>query len=434
MTELSGFPYQEIQFDKKGRLVDPAEVGAADDMITGRQVTDLLILSHGWNNDIARARALYRELAEHLRATLDAGSGGGLPGRRLALVGLLWPAKKFAEEELIPGGAAGLGGKLTDADLIEQIEGLRDLFDDDTADRLEGLVPDLEDRRSARREFVDLVRGALDDLDDEATAEIPRGFFKAPGEKVLDDFAKPPPVVVGEGGGAAGIGDDDGDGGPRGFFGGVRAGARNVLNYLTYYKMKARAGKIGAGGVHDVVRGLHERHPEVKLHLAGHSFGGRLVTACALGSGQEPELVFDSMTLLQAAFSHNGFAERFDGENDGFFRPVVARRRVRGPIVITHTAADRAVGLAYPLASRLAGQNAAALGDKDDPFGGLGRNGAQRMRPDEVDEGKLLAAGGAYAFGPAKIFNLDADGVIEGHGDVARREVAHAIVEAVATT
>src|SRR4029450_4507756 len=47
-------------------------------------------------------------------------------------------------------------------------------------------------------------------------------------------------------------------------------------------------------------------------------------------------------------------------------------------------AAARAVGIAYPVASRLAGTVASAFGDANDKFGGLGRNGAQKMERGEV--------------------------------------------------
>ena len=60
------------------------------------------------------------------------------------------------------------------------------------------------------------------------------------------------------------------------------------------------------------------------------------------------------MTLLQAAFSHNGFAVKFDHKHDGAFRTVLGEKRVAGPVLITHTKNDKAVGIAYPLASRIA--------------------------------------------------------------------------------
>jgi len=49
--------------------------------------------------------------------------------------------------------------------------------------------------------------------------------------------------------------------------------------------------------------------------------------------------------LLQAAFSHNGFGQKYDGQHDGFFRNVMAGGLLRGPIHITHSKLDIVVGL-----------------------------------------------------------------------------------------
>jgi hypothetical protein len=168
-------------------------------------------------------------------------------------------------------------------------------------------------------------------------------------------------------GGAAGLGD---------LFSGIKAGATRFLNYLTYYEMKARAGTAGKG-----VAQLLDRVASAvqRVYLIGHSFGGRLVSAAAMAS-TTPKI--QSMTLLQAAFSHNGFSANFDDSepaHPGFFREVVIRGRVKGPILVTHTPNDTAVGILYPFASRLSGTVASAFGDQNDKFGGIGRNGAQSM-------------------------------------------------------
>jgi hypothetical protein len=136
------------------------------------------------------------------------------------------------------------------------------------------------------------------------------------------------------------------------------------------------------------------------------------------------------MTLLQAAFSHNGFAEDFDGERDGFFREVVAQGKVAGPIVVTHTRNDTAVGIAYPIASRLSRQDASDLGDEDDVFGGIGRNGALARVTTEAVAGELLGADGVYAFTAGKLHNLKADRFIADHGAVTGPEVANALLAA----
>jgi hypothetical protein len=79
------------------------------------------------------------------------------------------------------------------------------------------------------------------------------------------------------------------------------------------------------------------------------------------------------------------------------------------------------------MASRLNGDTTSGLGDKNDKFGGIGRNGAQQMEAGEVVEGKMLAADGAYRFQPGIIFNLEANDLIPGHSDITGKEVAHAI-------
>ena len=136
------------------------------------------------------------------------------------------------------------------------------------------------------------------------------------------------------------------------------------------------------------------------------------------------------MTLLQAAFSHYGFAEGYDGDKDGFFRRMVTDNMVRGPVIITHSRHDIAVGFAYALASRLAHQVAAGLGDANDLYGGIGRNGAQKT-PEAVT-GQLQQAGTDYDFTSPSVVNLNADDIITGHSDIRSEPVAFAVLSAVA--
>jgi hypothetical protein len=74
----------------------------------------------------------------------------------------------------------------------------------------------------------------------------------------------------------------------------------------------------------------------------------------------------------------------------------------------------------------------AAFGDEHDVFGGLGRNGAQKMEQGEVVVGRLMPQGSTYTFAPGKFFNLEASDFIKGHSDVTGREVAHAVCRVIA--
>jgi hypothetical protein len=138
-----------------------------------------------------------------------------------------------------------------------------------------------------------------------------------------------------------------------------------------------------------------------------------------------------TMTLLQAAFSHYGFADGWAPGQNGVFRNVVTDKKITGPVLITHTARDHAVGIAYALASRVAGQIAAAVGDAKDPYGGLGRNGA-RKTPEAINR-TLLDEHGSYQWQPGKLYNLLADNYISGHSDITGPQVANALWSAINT-
>jgi hypothetical protein len=110
----------------------------------------------------------------------------------------------------------------------------------------------------------------------------------------------------------------------------------------------------------------------------------------------------------------------------------VDNQRIKGPILITHTINDRAVAFAYPLASRINGDRTMAFGDKDDAFGAMGRNGAQKMEDGECIVGQLLPVGANYTFQPGKYFNLEADDFVKDHRDVTGKEICYAVRKAIA--
>jgi hypothetical protein len=306
-------------------------------------------------------------------------------------------------------------------------------------ERMAELIPKLETSADAQREFVQLlseaVAGEFDHIA-EAHEEGAPDFERRDGAEVLADLRKPvlPQVKPGGGGAAAGLGmsgtlsDEGGAAGLFSNFGGsIKSAATRLLNLTTYYVMKDRAGVIGREALNPMLNRLQQSTPAtIRWHLAGHSFGGRLVTAAVDGPHT---LRVKSLILLQAAFSHNGFAQKYDGKNNGAFHRIVDGKKIDGPILITHTRNDSAVGLAYPLASRLRGDTAAALGDANDLYGGVGRNGAQHV-PGAVFQ-KLLPTTTAYTLkGGSQIYNLLADQFISGHSAIENREVAHAMAAA----
>jgi hypothetical protein len=72
-----------------------------------------------------------------------------------------------------------------------------------------------------------------------------------------------------------------------------------------------------------------------------------------------------------------------------------------------------------------------AIGDENDVFGGIGRNGAVKMKPDEFVKGRLLPHMSPYQFVAKKLHNLQADEFISNHHDVTGRQVANALLYAI---
>ncbi len=427
MHEIEGFPYREVQLRKDGRIHDDAEVDNVIESIFGGGTTDLLVFAHGWKNDLNDARGIYRQLARRLREQIDGGFDIG--NRKLAILGWLWPAKKFTDPELIVGG----GASADDDDMKELFADLEDFFDAADADAKLAQLHQLLNQEDPDFAVVADLIGHLvepDDIGDDLALELSPEFFSDSAEEVLDTLSKP---TLGDVLGNA-PGDDEVGGGQAGLFGdllgGIRSGARKFLNATTYYQMKKRAGVVGSRGGLDILKRIRQIHPQLRLHLVGHSFGGRVVAAAATGPNGVSDLEIDSLSLLQAAFSHHGLGRTKDGK-EGFFRPVVAQQRVRGPILITHTKNDQAVQLPYAIASRLTGQDAAAVGDAEDSYGAIGSNGAQGTPEVDVDNKLLLDPGGIYAFAAHKPHNLLADAHIPSHNEVAQPAVANVILQAV---
>lgn len=441
-TQYGGFPAYELMYDQGGQLLDPQ---AEADLIAGipspPEVADVVLFSHGWNNNEDEARALYAAFFANVRA---AANEGRLALKNLVVGAIFWPSKKFTDPTLIPGGAASIGdGPLS---LDAQLDAFKAIFvgnqnAEAMVEHARSMIPTLAVSQSAQNDFVaslvslvPLPRGPEDEGLDEA-----RVALKAiPGSAVLQGLSVPtmPVLPLPMTGGAASLQLGGALSALGNIIGGVQGAATSLLNALTYYTMKDRAGIVGSNGVAQTILALASSRPVARIHLIGHSFGGRVVTAAANAlPASGPKLA--TMMLLEAAYSHYGLAQKWDGTNDGAFRSVVSDRKVKGAISITHSSHDWPVGVAYPVASRIMNQVAAAIGGASDKFGGMGRNGAQAT-PEAFDD-FLLPVGGVYQPLPASkwIRNLNGDGptppVIESHGDVTKPEIVHAWISALGT-
>ena len=420
MPTVEGFDFFTLQFDENGTLQSGQEF---DGLTTrARAATDVVFIAHGFRNDENEATELYTRFLGTFRANLARPEFGALANRQIVFAGVYWPSKPFRESygDASSGTRALERPAATLADARAQLEDLK--ADASTAqrqalDRAIALLPTLENNPPAQNEFVTLVWSLLDTANTDTTEALPQIRSRS-GEEILARLSPPP------GHGTRGIGDVGGR---------IAGGVGQFLNLTKWYAMKDRSGTVGATGVAKAVRSLRASCPDVRIHVVGHSLGGRLAASCAKALGTSPKVPLDSLMLLEAAFSHFGFSANNGRGAAGFFREVIDQQVVKGPFVSTFSAQDTVVGRAYSLMSRLASDNTRAIGDERDEFGGIGRNGP--LKTSEVATGKLNRAGTPYQFKDRVINNLDGSGgLITNHSDVTNEAVTYAFASAMLRT
>ena len=432
MAPLSGFPYAEISYDKDGAVLGGDQALRA--LAADPAVTDLLVLVHGWNDDAPAARAGYAALAVSLRAVI--GRLPALTQRGVGIVGLLWPATATANLLMVPAGTPTTGTPVTERDVLDEIDRLRPVFPGAAAQRrldtAARQVPELTAKPEAQDAFVDQVRTLLPRGPEDA-AQLPEessGFRNTPGHELLARTAgMPVGPPSGHSAGAPGYAE---------LAGGILGSSLNLLSYLNFEEMKRRSGVIGEQGLGPTVTSVKAARPDLRVQLAGHSLGARLVCGAARAVSAGPPEPIASVALLQAAFSHYGFAGDWDpgtpGNQVGYYRPDIVDHRFSGPMLITYTANDLVLSILYAFASGYAHGVAdfRVGGGPDDIYGALGRNGA--LRTPEAVAATLLAPGGGYAWQAGRPHNLLADQFISGHSDWTNQAVAYAVLSAIATT
>jgi len=423
MQIIEGFDFFPLTFDDGGKLESSQEFELLTDRANTGPATDAIFVAHGFRNDVADATTLYTSFLKTFRGHLLRPEFHGLAERRFVVAGVYWPSKPF--RETYDTGAGGTRGLHDDsrvmADAKAQLEDLKkhgaSLAQRRKLEKAIKLLPALEGNTKAQDEFVKLVLSLLEHSALDKTEGMPQ-FRQRSGSELLARLSDSP---------------RDGTRGLGSVFGRLAGGIGQFLNLTNWYVMKDRSGTVGATGVADAVRALNARRPGIRIHLVGHSLGGRLMASCAKALCETPKLQIDSLMLLEAAFSHFGFSPNNGHGTPGFFRDVIVKQVVKGPFVSTFSAQDTVVGNAYSIMSRLAGDNTREIGDASDEFGGIGRNGPQKT--EEVANFPLNAPGTAYEYKADVINNLDGSGgLIKDHGDVTNEAVTYAFASLVART
>ena len=379
---MSVSPYWELTFDADGD-VDQGERDRLLSEVRQRGVGDLIVFSHGWNNQRAGATRLYSRFFAPIPRLA--------PRASIGYVGVIWPSMEFPDQPIpdfpqSPAAAPELTRPALDADtrhaLLDAFPGKAPVIDQ-IARMLDQQPPqeaELEEYGRLVRTLVEVVPPGpqamfgADTLAEGVPQCEPRMFAAGCTAEVCEQFAQalahlavpqcPGPVTEFT-------------------LPNPWKGARELLRQAAYYAMKRRAGTVGERGLGPAIGRLAAVAPEVRVHLVGHSFGGRLVSFALRGLPEGVHSV-KSVTLLQGAFSHYAFAARLpdDPRTGGVLQGQ--QNRVDGPMVCCYSHCDSALGTIYPLASRMADDDCSfaavdivrVLGDK---WGAMGHDGVQAV-------------------------------------------------------
>jgi hypothetical protein len=427
--------YHLIAFDKNGRERTDDPDGLMSEralaVLRDEPVTDVFVISHGWQGDIPAARRQYARWigAMHGQEADRQRMRELRPGFRVLIIGLHWPSLPFGDEEF--GSPVASFATPEGAPDEEQ-------FVDVYADRI-------ADTPAAREALRTIFEAALENVaPDELPANVREAYL------VLDREAG----LGGEGPGGSPSSDREpfdpdeayklarDDAASFGGFG--LGGLLSPLRQLSFWKMKDRAKSFGESGGFQLVEALQGAAAgrDVRFHFMGHSFGCIVVSATLAGPPDAERMLMPvhSAVLVQGALSFWSYCSdipRAPG-NPGYFRRLVDNRIVQGPIVTTLSEFDTAVGRFYPIGAGIRGDVVFNPGELP-KYGGLGSFGAQGPDLDIADMA-MLPADGSYDFQPGRIYNLESSAFIAGgggasgaHSEIDKPEVAHAVWQAAMT-
>lgn len=430
MSTLDGTPYLVIQFDENNNLVKPKIKDEIWNFAKTNGLDDIVVISHGWRNSAKDAQTFYGALWKNIQAKL-----GSLT--KTGVIGIEWhsmaydesfEASLFVSDE---NSVAGAGASATTGDLTEE-EFARRLADGlaaidagqwtaSTTASIEAFI-DNQSVTNARAVFEALTKavpktgdaeldGLIDTLRHLAESDDAAGILGGLGTPV---------AIPDTGGSVQGIFDGIGR-----VLAGPRVAVAKLLNFMGYWEMKRRAGVIGAKLAGEIFAKLSPARP-LRLHLIGHSFGARVISALTNAMPDGAVVQIASMTLLQAAFSHNGYSKRPAPAESGVFTAVPGK--VKGVIAVTHTHNDLACFRVYALASRLSNDVTAAFGDANDDYGAMGANGPQHYHGTLHPVTDIAKPG----LKPTPAVNaIKADAFISDHGDVSNDKVGEFVANVI---
>jgi hypothetical protein len=420
-------PWYVVPFDEQGRCKAPRTRADLLDALRANSFTHVFLFCHGWNNDWADAVSRYDDFVKGFAEMSERQGFARAPDYRPVLVGLFWPGISLVLpwERAPQIAAAGTAASSAEAD---QLADAADRSVADIAARLpEADVPhfyELANRSelnaAGARELAALILPLLGPGDEGEAEARDADDLVAAWRAGAAEIAPP---------GGVDVPDDESFGIAAPVAGTAAPRAASFLNLLdprhalrmaTVWRMKDRAGTVGAAGVHELLRDVLAACTS-SIHLIGHSYGCKVVLSAAAAGSLSRKVT--SILLLQPAVSYLCFAVDADQEGHaGGYRGVLDR--VVQPVLSTFSSRDFALARLFHLAVRrktdIGDQKIA--GAPPSRFAALGGYGAGGLAPAEGREVDAHLEGDPYteiAVPAVRVVSINGSQPISGHGDVS---------------
>jgi hypothetical protein len=422
-TAVGEMPWYMMPFDRDGVCTGPETRKHLMAAVAKEPFTDIYLFSHGWNNDWKDATDRYQSFIDGY-SKLRAERKLELPeGYRPLLVGVFWPSiVLLTEREKAPQILAD--GEPDEDVIVEEQERVAELVsavDPAQRNRFYELVQRAELSREEALELAGLLQPIYGQTDD----ELPIGALPTPAN-IVNGWAAAsrvqPVATTKKTFGAVGGGPTAGAQ-TAGWWGDTLKSIlpRDVLRLATVYRMKDRAGRVGANGVRALLEDLSSLNETARLHLIGHSYGAKALLSALTTASLKPGRKAHSMLLLQPAVSHLCFAEKLPGSNAvGGYHAVP--ERVARPIFATYSARDFALHDVFHRAlwrSADKGEASIAAFDGAPPniYAALGGYGPRESSEALIDI--TLPVTALDLKKQTRVYGVDGTATISGHGDIS---------------
>lgn len=401
-------------------------------LLAQESFSDVFIFSHGWLGDIPAARSQYNRWIKAMADnTADIEKLKQIrPNYKPLLIGLHWPSLPWGDEQIPVGSQEDAVAAMVShyADQIADSAAAKTAIETIFTEALGDMAPDELSEKTVAAYQVLNQEASLGSEGDELSMEDERNPYDPEG--IYQEAQATETDIMGE--------DEDFGLMDSGKF--ILSRVFSPLRTLSYWRMKARARKIGEGGGFTLLTKLQQATAaDVKFHLVGHSFGCIVMSATLAGpkaQGVLPRPV-NSLSLIQGAvslWSYCADIPKARGKS-GYFYPLIADDKIAGPIVTTLSSFDSAVGKMYPLACIVALSDA-DMAESLPYYGGIGAFGIQGDGL-VLNNIQMLPCGQDYSFEAGKIYNLESSKYISkippdaglggSHNSIDEPEVAHAV-------